>query len=50
MGLAFEAARASLHLSDVSGRVVEIVAKKIKNLPKPASIIPMPFASGHWPN
>jgi hypothetical protein len=34
MGVAFEAARASLHLSDVSGRVVEIVAKKIIELAK----------------
>jgi hypothetical protein len=34
IGVAFEAARASLHLSDVSGRVVEIVAKKIIELAK----------------
>jgi hypothetical protein len=34
MGVAFEAARASLHLSGVSDRVVEIVVKKIIELAK----------------
>jgi hypothetical protein len=34
MGVAFEAARASLHLSDVSDRFVEVVAKKIIELAK----------------
>ena len=34
MGVAFEAARSSLRLSDVSDRVAEIVAKKIIELAK----------------
>jgi hypothetical protein len=34
MGVAFEAARASFHLSDVSDRVAGIVAKKIIELAK----------------
>jgi hypothetical protein len=34
MGVTFESARASLQLSDVSDRVVEIVAKKIIELAK----------------
>ena len=34
MGVAFEAARSSLRLSDVSDRVVEVVAKKIIELAK----------------
>jgi hypothetical protein len=48
MRVAFEAARASLHRSDVSDRVVEIVAKRSSNLPKPVSMILMFSASGHW--
>jgi hypothetical protein len=34
VGVAFEAARSSLRLSDVSDRVVEVVAKKIIELAK----------------